>query len=899
MAATRRRAADFAFLLPLAFSLLAGVFSGYESVRVFGPPFLLPLLNTVLLFAASTVLSVLAARSFIGHGSRAFFFLGCGLLSFGWGSLVSAWGVSEFGPNFGVTLHNVGSMLGGLFHCCGAVSLLQGRPSRSRETPRRATFLTAASYSAIILLFLLFSWLTSKGFIPPFFAQGQGPTLLRQVILTLAAVSYGLAALTLGAFNSRANVAFLSFYVGGLWLIAIGLFAALPEKNVGGLLGWIGRTAHYTASIYFAVAVITGLPRGPDALAHVFHENVERLVGERTRTLTELNRQLADEAAERKLMEAKLREREETYRQLIENSLQGIAILQDGRFVLANQTLSRMSGFSLEEMYRLTPEEVLATVHPDERPRVLAAQLEIMEQGGIIASQTIRLLNKGGWVNWVDVLAARTVYRGKLALQVTYLDVTERVKAEEPYHTLIDHSAEGFAILQDGRLRFANKALGELSGYSVPQLLELTAEDILAAIHPDERALVSDNLAAVFSGQAAPSTMQFRVFHREGSIRWLEILAILVEFHGRPAIGVSFKDVTQNRQAEEELRETEAKRRSLIDQSILGIALVDEAGRCIEWNKAMEAITGVPAGEALGRSFTDLQHLFQTGGSGGWEKMPVQALEFEAVLGGAEAVSKNLFVKYYPITVPHGLMFCLMVEDISAQKSNAQRLLEAQRTMRNLAGHLLRVREEERKGIAQEIHDELGQNLTALKMDLHWLAKRVGGQSEAIGNKTKDLIGLADQTLGMVQRISADLRPRMLDDLGLAEALDWLGKDFKRRAKIACTVSTTFPAERVGGNAATTIYRIVQEALTNVARHSRAKHAAVSVLVAGAALEVRIEDDGVGIPEEKAHGPSSFGLIGIRERAESLGGSFSISGEKGRGTVLQARIPLPPKGALA
>ena len=238
-------------------------------------------------------------------------------------------------------------------------------------------------------------------------------------------------------------------------------------------------------------------------------------------------------------------------------------------------------------------------------------------------------------------------------------------------------------------------------------------------------------------------------------------------------------------------------------------------------------------------------------------------------------------------------------KDVTAEKAAEEQLKHAHTKMRNLAAHLLHAREEERRKVAQEIHDELGQTLAALKMDLHWLAKRLGGDVASLRDKIKGTIELGEQAIGTVQRIASDLRPRMLDDLGLEPALDWLGADFTRRTKIACKVTTDFPPGVMGGNAATALYRIAQEALANVGRHSHADHAAVRLIVSDGALVLQIEDDGIGITAEQAAAPESYGLIGMRERVEGLGGSLSISGEPGFGTILVARIPLPKEGGLA
>jgi signal transduction histidine kinase len=163
----------------------------------------------------------------------------------------------------------------------------------------------------------------------------------------------------------------------------------------------------------------------------------------------------------------------------------------------------------------------------------------------------------------------------------------------------------------------------------------------------------------------------------------------------------------------------------------------------------------------------------------------------------------------------------------------------------------------------------------------------------------RGVVGLSDETIKIVHRISSELRPGVLDDLGLAAAIEWLGGDFSRRSGIPCLIDFTAPESAIGGNSSMVLFRIVQEALTNVTRHAQASRVSVEIWETDRVLTIRIRDDGRGISEEQATAPTAFGLIGIRERVSGLGGDMSISGRPGEGTVLTVTIPLPSQGALA
>jgi PAS domain S-box-containing protein len=230
----------------------------------------------------------------------------------------------------------------------------------------------------------------------------------------------------------------------------------------------------------------------------------------------------------------------------------------------------------------------------------------------------------------------------------------------------------------------------------------------------------------------------------------------------------------------------------------------------------------------------------------------------------------------------------------------ARALLEEQ--LRALTARTEEVREEERTGIAREIHDELGQALTAFKMDIAWLARRISGESSAPGTTLLEKLGsmskMADEVIDRVRRISAELRPGVLDDLGLLAAIEWDAQRFEERTGAACLVTSNVGDRQFEPALSTAVFRIAQEALTNVARHARATHVAIRLDIASDARELRLEvsDDGVGICDEAARSPGALGLLGMRERARRLGGTVSSTRGPNGGTVVTVRVALEAQG---
>ncbi len=226
------------------------------------------------------------------------------------------------------------------------------------------------------------------------------------------------------------------------------------------------------------------------------------------------------------------------------------------------------------------------------------------------------------------------------------------------------------------------------------------------------------------------------------------------------------------------------------------------------------------------------------------------------------------------------------------ERRNAEKMLkESYIQLRNLTGHLQAVREEERGKVAREIHDELGQLMTALKIDLTWLRSRLHRDQEMFVQKIKSMIELVEAGIKAIQRISSELRPTMLDDLGLSAAIDWQAKEFHKKTGIECEVNMVPEDITLDKELATNIFRIFQEAITNVVRHADATQVTVNLKVDPSNVELVITDNGKGISQEQTSSPYSFGLVSMRERVLPWDGRVEISGEDNKGTTVKVTVP--------
>jgi len=247
-----------------------------------------------------------------------------------------------------------------------------------------------------------------------------------------------------------------------------------------------------------------------------------------------------------------------------------------------------------------------------------------------------------------------------------------------------------------------------------------------------------------------------------------------------------------------------------------------------------------------------------------------------------------------PLRLDSTRAVCLIASDLSETKRAEQELRASSEQLRNLTAHLQSVREEERARISREVHDELGQSLTAVKMDLAWLAGRLPQRNGQMLKRIRSTRQLADSMIQSIRRISTELRPAVLD-LGLAAAVEWQVQEFQARSGIQCKVRL-LTHEVFAPDVSTTLFRILQETLTNVARHAKATRVEVVKQKRRDRVVLMIRDNGRGFDEENPSVSKSLGLLGMRERAAILGGQVNISSAPGKGTTVTAWIPLPSPG---
>src|ERR1051325_11408028 len=369
-------------------------------------------------------------------------------------------------------------------------------------------------------------------------------------------------------------------------------------------------------------------------------------------------------------------------------------------------------------------------------------------------------------------------------------------------------------------------------------------------------------------------------------------------------------DVTGKREAEDALRRSEYLYRTVASNIPSGaVALFDRELRyvVVDGGGVLDA-AGVSQEVLVGKAIREVPP------ADTWEILePLCRAALDGRQASAEVPTRGriYFVHTLPIPGENGRMSMgmLMALDITKRKhaeEEVQRMNEslerrvverttqlevAYRHLEALSAHLESVREQEQARVAREIHDEPGQALTGLKFELSRLAQRLRGTPGEVSERATVLVGMVDETIHNVRRISSELRPALLYDLGLVAALEWHAEEFEKRTGITCTLKAPRRRFEVGPDLGIALFRICQEALTNVARHARASAVRIVLARTRGHVVLGIRDDGAGIPPAALTDVKSLGLLGMRERARAFGGEVVIQGRPGQGTVVKFKIP--------
>ena len=359
--------------------------------------------------------------------------------------------------------------------------------------------------------------------------------------------------------------------------------------------------------------------------------------------------------------------------------------------------------------------------------------------------------------------------------------------------------------------------------------------------------------------------------------------------------------------AGEVLRQCEDRFSRLVDLMPVAVYVCDTSGRIQRYNQRAVQLWGrKPRAGSTAQRYCGSLRLYSPDGTfvpHRESKMAevlrtgIEARGLEVVIERPDGSRMTVLVNIVPLRNSAGQLIGAMncFQDITERKQAQKDLQRSLGQLRALAGRLQIIREEERQRVARDLHDQLGGALTAIKLDVSSLLHKLAPDEK---QQSDSLFRLIDRTIESVRRISTDLRPGILDDLGLMAAIEWGAEEFQRRTGTTCRLDLPQDDMVIDREVATALFRTLQEAFTNVARHANATQVNVRLAKEGGDLTLEIDDNGKGISEEELFADTSLGILGMRERALLLGGELAISGAAGKGTTITVRIPAPAHRAI-
>ena len=472
---------------------------------------------------------------------------------------------------------------------------------------------------------------------------------------------------------------------------------------------------------------------------------------------------------------------------------------------------------------------------------------------------------------------------------------TKLLSSEARFRNIVETSPLPFCItsMPQGSLLYMNEPFRKLFGLGAPTDTVISVIDFY--VDPGTRDTLVRQLR--MSGGFRNTEVNFK--RPDGSTFWAMLTARVASFDDAPAIYVGLNDVTARKLAEGKLRASEASLANAQRLARLGDWEWDTTADVIHWSDEMYRILGLaPRLSRPGyRTFLAAVHR---------EDRPLVRHAVRVLLderrpygldcrvtgadGAVRIVQFQAEAMHAAAGAEQPLKLVGTIQDITERKSIEHALLESREQLRELSAYMEAIREEERKRIAMEIHDELGQLLTALKMDVSLLKMRLAQDADA-ARKVDDMRELVEKTIWMVRNVASHLRPAALN-FGIVSALEWLVEDFGRRKGLSCQLWINGPEPVLDDAHATAVFRIVQASLTNVALHAGASRVDVTLTNTETTLDLYVSDDGCGFDPAAARKGYSYGLLGMSERARLIGGSLRIDSSPETGTVVSIHVPL-------
>jgi PAS domain S-box-containing protein len=614
---------------------------------------------------------------------------------------------------------------------------------------------------------------------------------------------------------------------------------------------------------------------------------------------------------ERVEAEAALRESEERFRELAEN-IDEVFWLSDSKHTTifyVSPAYEKLWGRSCSSLYSST-RSWMDAIHPEDRESVV----EVLDDRELQSAPNMvyRVIRPDGSTRWVHARGFPVRDENGAVVRVAWIatDITERKHAEEALRKSERVLREAESLGHTGSWEH-DLVKGEF--FNTGENLRLffgddpskgaSFEDYTQAIHPDDREFVMRRHAQLLA-EGGPRDIEYRVVWPDGNVHVLLGRATVV----RDELGEAIRtygtnlDITERKQAQDKLQLAYQRLSYHVENTPLAVIEFDKDLFIKRWSKRAVEIFGWNASEALGKNVydPDFRIIYKE------DEPAVDAINDELTKGAVNSnVSMNrnytkdgnvISCEWYNSVLKDEqgevITILSLVHNVTERKKTEEKLKDANADLHSLSSRLQNLREVERTAIAREIHDELGQQLTGLKIDALWIDKRISKEEKTIREKLSDMVVHINEAVKTVRRISTELRPSILDDLGLIATLEWQAHEFEKRTGIQSQFISNRDDLNLEVSLSTNIFRVYQEALTNVARHANATRVETVFEEDGNYIHLIVKDNGQGFDLNEIRTRHSIGLIGMKERAMMLHGDLTIEGNKPNGTVVSLKVPL-------
>lgn len=626
---------------------------------------------------------------------------------------------------------------------------------------------------------------------------------------------------------------------------------------------------------------------------HFFNEEEIALLEEATGDIAFAIENFEKEKMRKKAEEAVI-ESERRYHTLAEISPVGIFHTDEkGITTYVNPCWCRISGLTYE---KALGNGWFNAVHEADK-ELLGKGWEEATRSGKLSRTEYRFVRPDGSTRWVigEAISERDERNRIIGYVGTITDITEHKMTEDQVANLNKEKRTVLNRISDAIISLDNEwrytFLNDAALATHPAGNEGTIGKFLWEVHPEVK-------STPFWAKYTEAMQTRKVVYIEDFYEPMQTWFSGKVYPSADGLTIFYTDITERVKARKEIEKERILSDSIIN-SLPGIFyLYNEDGKFLRWNKNFEDVSGYSAGEI---SWMHPLDFFDEN-----DKELLTRKIASVFSNGEDYVQSNFYSKtrkkipYYftgkaidysgkPCLVGVGIDF---TDRVKAQ----EKIKETTEQLRMLTAHLQNIREEERKRIGMEIHDELGQQLTAIKMDVAWLERRMPEAETIFKNKLKNMRDLLDGSNQSVRRILSELRPVVLDDYGLLDAIDWLGSQFTHNTGIPLKFTTDEKKIKADEMVLTCIFRIYQEALTNITRYAKATEVSSSLAMNNGFITVLIEDNGTGFDPDAVKKHKSFGILGMKERVLSLGGEFELYSVAGKGTKIMVRLPAKNPG---